>query len=147
MIAKCTKWGIIILSLAASFVLIYLYHDKIIYHEVKFSSLDNTIKKKPHPLRKNKVVITDVYMGLGEDSSIWIQLATPYKNSKQKSELWEYSSIIKNDFLLNIEAKKLKQWARHRDYRAVKKYYLNIVNKYVKEPINTVYLNEFFMNG
>ena len=146
MIAKCTKWVIIILSLVTSFVLIYQYHDYIIFHEVKIPSLDNTMQKKSHPLRKNKVVITDLYMGLGEDSSIWIQLATPYRNSKQRSELCKYSSVIKNDFLLSVEAKKLHQWAQRRDYLAVKKYYLSIVNKYIEEPIHTVYLNEFFMN-
>ena len=147
MIIKSTKWIITSLSLVVLFVLICMYHDSIKLKEVKFPNLEDNTKNKGHnPLRNNKVVITDIYMGLGDDSSIWIQLATPYKNNKQQTQLCKYSNVIKNDFLLGVEEKKLKHWARSRNFRAVKKNFLSVVNKYVEEPISTVYLNQFFMN-
>lgn len=127
-----------------AFTLIYLFHDTIKINDIKIASLEKITKKDPHPLRSSKVIIIDIHMGIGANNSIGIELACPYKNKIQQSQLWKYSTRIKNDFLLSVGEEKLKKWVKKRNFQAIKISFLKIVNKYMDEPLSDVYISRFF---
>ena len=137
---RLSIFGVILLGILA---LIYFYHDTVRLDNVKLSGLQ--IKKEhTNPLRNNKVVITSFHMGIGRDETLGLVLASPYKNSSQQSQLNKYETQIKNDFLMQVDQEKLKEWVKNRNFRDIKATFRNIVNKYLDEPVKEVYISNFF---
>ncbi len=146
MVFKKMKWIISVIILFITCGIIYEYRDTFEINEVKIPGLKKVERNKnPDPLRKNKVVITDIHMGIGDNTSVGMELACPYSNSKQHSQLWKYSNQIKSDFLLQVGSYQLKNWVKEKDYDAIKATFRNIVNKYVDDPVTEVYLSKFFI--
>ena len=140
---KYMKLSIFVIILIAVFTLIYFYHDTVSFEHVKLSGI-RTKRENTNPLRKCKVVITSFQMGVGRDDSLGLVLASPYKDSKQHSQLSKYETQIKNDFLMQVDEQKLKEWVKNRNFRDIKYTFRNIVNKYLDEPVKEVYLSSFF---
>jgi len=132
--------GIIAVSVSA---LVYLYNDTAQFDKIRLSGL-NTKKESGNPLRKNKVVVTNFQMGVGHNNTLGLALASPYKNSKQQSQLRKYETRIKNDFLMEVDEATLKEWVKKRNYRDIKSKFRKIVNKYLDEPVPEIYLSSFF---
>ena len=124
---------------------IYLFHDVTKFQKVKFSGLQSKMgKENPNPLRKNKVVLTTIHMGVGSGNSLGLVLASPYNSSKQQSQLYKYATKIKSDFLLSVGEAQLKEWAKQKNFRDIRATFRGIVNKYLDEPVKEVYLSSFF---
>ncbi len=140
---KYMKLSIFGIILFAILTLIYFYHDTVSFDHVKLSGLQSK-KENSNPLRKCKVVVTTFQMGAGKDDSLGLVLASPYKNSKQHSQLFKYETQIKNDFIMQVDEVKLREWIKNRNFRDIKATFRNIVNKYLDEPVKEVYLSSFF---
>jgi hypothetical protein len=126
-------------------IIIYLLNGHAGDNNVKTFSLDkNTKKENLNPLRKNKVVITSIHMGAGHEDSLGLVLASPYADIVQESQLYKYSTQIKNDFLMTVSEEKLKQWIQNRDFDDIRATYRKIVNKYLDEPVPEVYISSYF---
>jgi phage major head subunit gpT-like protein len=104
----------------------------------------NSKKENPNPLRRNKVVITNIHMGAGHNDSLGLVLASPYTNVEQESQMYKYSTLIKNDFLMTVSEEKLKEWIKNRDFDDIKATFRKIVNKYIDEPVPEVYISSYF---
>jgi hypothetical protein len=139
---KIVAGSLILLSII---ILIYLINGHTENDSVKMSSLEKkSSKENTNPLRKNKVVITAIHMGAGHDDSLGLVLASPYTNIKQESQLYKYSSQIKNDFLMTVSEERLKQWIKNRDFDDIKVTYRSIVNQYLDEPVPEVFISSYF---
>jgi flagellar basal body-associated protein FliL len=125
--------------------LIYLIKGNTGFDSVKMVTFEKNAKKEnPNPLRKNKVVITSIHMGAGHNDSLGLVLASPYTNTEQQSQLYKYSTQIKNDFLMTVSEEKLKEWVKDRDFDDIKATFRKIVNKYLDEPVSEVYISSYF---
>lgn len=126
-------------------ILIYLIKGNTGFDNVKMVTFENKAKNEnPNPLRRNKVVITSIHMGAGHSESLGLVLASPYSNTEQESQLYKYSSQIKNDFLLTVNEEKLKEWIKKRDFNDIKATFRKIVNQYLDEPVPEVYISSYF---
>ena len=139
-IMRITIFGVILLGILT---LIYFYHNTVRLDHVKLSGLQGK-RENPNPLRKNKVVITSFQMGVGRNDALGLILASPYNNSNQQAQLYKYEPKIKNDFLMQVDEEKIKEWVTKRDFREIKATFRNIVNKYLDEPVKEVYISNFF---
>ena len=140
------KWIVSVAVLLIICAAFYHKRDNFEFGDVKMSGFDKSEKNKSlNPLRNSKVVITDIHMGIGNDSSVGMELACPYTSSKQYSQLWKHANQIKSDFLLQVGSNQMKTWAKEKNYGAVKATFRTIVNKYVDEPVTEVYLSKFFI--
>ncbi|GEM_PF-3472450 len=136
-------WGLFLLILIA--ILIYLVKGNTGFNNVKMVTFEKGAKKEnPNPLRKNKVVITSIHMGAGHNESLGLVLASPYTSVEQESQLYKYSTQIKNDFLLTVSEEKLKEWIKKRDFDDIKATFRKIVNQYLDEPVPEVYISSYF---
>ena len=134
--------SLILLSVIAA---IYIFHNSTRFQKVKFSGFQSKmISDNSNPLRKNKVVLTTIHMGLGRDNSLGLVLASPYHNRLQQSQLYKYSTKIKSDFLLSVGEKKLQEWVKQKNFDDIRATFRRIVNKYLDEPVKEVYLSSFF---
>jgi flagellar basal body-associated protein FliL len=137
---KLSICGIILFVVLA---VVFFFNDATRFDGVKLSGLQSK-KENSNPLRKSKVVITSIQMGVGDKDSLGLVLASPYKDSRQQSQLTKYEAQIKNDFLMEVNEEKLKEWVKKRNYREIKATFRKIVNKYLDEPVPEVYLSNFF---
>jgi hypothetical protein len=134
--------SLILLSIT---ILLYLLNGHAGYNNVKMVSLEkNSSKENSNPLRRNKVVTTFIHVGAGHDDSLGLVLASPYRNIGQKSQLYKYSTQIKNDFLMAVSEEKLKQWIKNRDFDDIRATFRNIVNQYLDEPVPEVFISSYF---
>ena len=147
-IAKIKKWIVLALVLLAVSFTVYVSKNKINFPKsVDFNTagIEKREKKKPNLLSKSKVVLTEIQMRIGKNYYVGIELATPYNCSTQQSQLNKFSNMIKNDFLFSVDEKQMAAWVKQKNYYAVKKAFLDIVNKYVDKQINSVYISHFFV--
>lgn len=144
-ISNKNYWKIIISSITLILIatLVYFFHDTARFNDVKFSGLHGK-KDSLNSLKKSKVVITKFRMGFGTDDTLGLVLASPYANSKQQSQLWKYETQIKNDFILQANQEKIKEWVKTKNFLEIKTTFRNIVNKYLDEPVPEVYISSFF---
>ena len=132
-------------GITAVLTLIAIYNDTIRLDKVDISSLKIEGKAKhSNPLYRCDVIITTLHMGIGNDNSLAMTIASPYSTEKQRSQLRKNSVQIKNDFLLDTEEEKLKEWVEKRDFAKIKSKFRGIVNKYLDEPVQEVYISTFF---
>jgi flagellar basal body-associated protein FliL len=133
------------LILLSIIILIYLLNGYAGYNNVKMVSLENkSSKENTNPLRKNKVVVTAIHMGAGNDDLLGLVLASPYASIEQQSQLYKYSSQIKNDFLMTVSEEQLKQWIKNRDFDDIKARFKKIVNQYLDDPVPEVFISSYF---
>jgi hypothetical protein len=139
---KIITGGLIILFV---FTLIYFINEHAGINKAKLVSFQTRTKNEnTNPLRRNKVVTTFIHMGAGHDDSLGLVLASPYTNKEQESQLYKYSTQIKNDFLLTVSEDKLKKWIRNRDFDDIRVTFRKIVNQYLDEPVSEVYISSYF---
>ena len=87
-----------------------------------------------------------VVFNVGSDTSLGLAVAIPYDRKEQFSELWKKYPKIKNDFLMKVQPEEMKGWVKRRDFTAIKKKILEIVNDNLERPIKTLYLESFSYN-
>lgn len=124
-------------------ILVFSYQGEYKVTPVQLSKVKKV--KRLNSLRNNKIVKTKFHMGIGNKNSFGIELAIPYEKRGQRQRLWKNSSRIKNDFLMDVGEEDLKKWVEKRDYKAIKSKFLQIVNRYMDEPINVVYLDNILI--
>lgn len=125
--------------------LIYFINEHTGINKVKLVSFQTKTKKEnTNPLGRNKVVTTFIHMGAGHNDSLGLVLASPYTNKEQESQLYRYSTQIKNDFLLVVSEEDLKKWISNRDFDDIKTTFRKIVNQYLDEPVSEVYISSYF---
>jgi hypothetical protein len=133
------------LILLSIIILIYLLNSHAGINKVKMVSYEkNSKSENPNPLRRNRVVITAIHMGAGHDDSLGLVMASPYTSIEQQSQLYKYSTRIKNDFLMSVSEERLKQWIKNRDFDDIKATYRSIVNQYLDEPVPEVFISSYF---
>jgi flagellar basal body-associated protein FliL len=70
-----------------------------------------------------------------------LEMAIPYRDKDQQTDLKGKLESIKSDFLTNINPQKMEKWIQERDYDAVKAELLKVINTHTKEPVEHIYFD------
>jgi flagellar basal body-associated protein FliL len=124
-----------ILTLIAISVVVFIYHDD----EVNLGRL-SMLKPKagnaaPHYVK------CQLFSNFGANNYLMLEMAIPYRDKEQQSDLKGKMERIKSDFLTNVNHRKLGKWIQERDYDALKAELLKVINAHTKEPVEHIYFD------
>ena len=83
--------------------------------------------------------------GIG-DKSLRVKYSVPCKNIKQKEYITKRIPRIKHELLMSMSNQAIAQSIEERDFKAIKKNALQVINSYSTEPIKRLYVEFFFLN-
>ncbi len=90
-----------------------------------------------------RYVKSTVISNIGGHNILKFEMAIPYENMEQRRDLKRKMKQIKDDFLVQIEQGKMEEWVKQRDFAAIRKAYLKIINKHTDKPIENLYFASF----
>ena len=94
---------------------------------------------------KKKGVEIVVVAGI-EDKNLRLKLSIPIYNLKQKRKFSKRLSRIQHDLILSMGEPNMRQWVKRRNFKAIKKHVLKVVNHYSDVKIKKLYVENFFYN-
>lgn len=123
------------LALLSSLVLMwYTYESK----DIRLSVAN--FKKKDTNYRNAHI---DFTTNMGTNYHARLEIAVPCKNKKQYSEVTKKASQIKNALITTIEQEEFAMLIATRDFDAIKKTYISVINRFTDKPIDTIYIDSF----
>lgn len=90
-----------------------------------------------------KCVTYRVVSNIDMQNILKMEIAIPYEDIEQKKDLKRKIKRIKNDFIGNVDQRKMEEWVKQRDFAAVKSELLKIINKNANKPIKDIYFKTF----
>lgn len=123
--------GILIMSMALMW---YTYESK----DIRL--LAANFKNKDTNYRNAHI---DFVTNMGTNYHASLEIAVPCKNKKQYSEVRQNASQIKNALITTIEQEEFAMLIATRDFDAIKKTYISVINRFTDKPIDTIYINSF----
>lgn len=112
------------------------------YYQDKFDS-PLSLKTKKGIVQSSGTKKMKVVLSMGTDQSVGLSVAIPYTRKEEFDDLIQNYPRIKNDFLLKVKPGQMDGWVKTRDFKAIKKKILEIVNGRLKTPVDTLYLESF----
>ena len=91
----------------------------------------------------SRFVQSRVISNIGGQNILKLEMAIPYENIEQRRDLKQNMKKIKDDLLVHIEQRKMEEWIKQRDFAAIKKEYLKIINQHTDKPIKIIYFKSF----
>ena len=88
-----------------------------------------------------QIVKCRLFSNLGTNDYLMLEMAIPYKDKDQQTDLKGKLESIKSDFLTNINPQKMEKWIQERDYDAVKAELLKVINTHTKKPVEHIYFD------
>jgi flagellar basal body-associated protein FliL len=82
-----------------------------------------------------------LFSNLGTNDYLMLEMAIPYKDKDQQTDLKGKLESIKSDFLTNINPQKMEKWIQERDYDAIKAELLKVINTHTKKRIEHIYFD------
>ena len=109
--------------------------------------LSQRIRKiKNRVLEKEEVSLKfNLVAGINE-KSLRVKFYIPCKNMKQRHHIFKRLPVIKHELLMSMSRPEVIQSIEERDFNAMKKGSLKIINSVSNEVINRLYLEFFFLN-
>lgn len=85
----------------------------------------------------------DFVTNMGTNYHARLEIAVPCEDRKQYSEVTKKAPQIKNALITTIEQEEFAVLISTRDFDAIKKAYISIINRFTDKPIDTIYINSF----
>ncbi len=111
--------------------------------EIVISKLSLNPTKTKTKNAYSRYVKSTVISNIGGQNILKFEMAIPYENMEQRRDLKRKMKQIKDDFLVHIEQGKMEEWIKQRDFAAIRKEYLKIINKHTDKPIENLYFATF----
>ena len=72
-----------------------------------------------------------------------MDITIPFEDRGQKKDINEKMPRIKSAFITGINPGKMDTWVRERNYDAIKKEFLSVLNRFSDKPVDRVYFEKF----
>jgi len=126
-----------ILVLIAICVAVFVYHDNAI-------NLGRLAVLKPKAENAAPQYVTcRLFSNFGENNYVMMEMAIPYRDKEQLSDLKGKMERIKSDILTNINHREMEKWIQERDYDSLKAKLLKVINAHTKAPVEHIYFDSF----
>jgi len=79
----------------------------------------------------------------GDHAYARLKVAIPCKNKKQYTDISKNTTKIKSKLITTIDREKFSSLIARRDFKAIKKAYLSVINRFTDKPIDTIYFESF----
>jgi flagellar basal body-associated protein FliL len=124
-----------VIALIAICVTIFIYHDEKV-------NLKNLSMLKPKAGKTApQYVKCQLFSNLGAKDYLMLEMAIPYRDKEQQTDLKGKLDQIKSDFLININQQKMAKWIQERDYDAIKGELLKVINTHTQKPVEQIYFD------
>ena len=119
------------------FFVLFFYQGK---HKVNVPAFKERERlKKSDGMERVKVTFNT-----GMDGRLGIVMSIPVEHEDQRKDILHNYPKLKNDFLMKVEPKEMNGWVEERNYKAIRKKFLEILNGILEKPIEKVYFDSFF---
>jgi flagellar basal body-associated protein FliL len=125
------------------FVLIAICIAAFIYHNEKFNFHNISMLKQKKDKDGSNYIKCQLFSNLGNQNYLMLEMAIPYENKTQHTDLKQKMDRIKSDMLTNIDQEEMNKWVKERNYVAIKSELLKVINKHTKKPIEHIYFESF----
>ena len=126
-----------VLVLIAIGVAVFIYpNEKINFHNISM------LKQKKDEKGSNYIKC-QLFSNLGNQNYLMLEMAIPYENKTQYTDLSKKIDRIKSDMLTNIDQEEMNKWVKERDFVAIKGELIKVINKHTKKPIEHIYFDSF----
>jgi flagellar basal body-associated protein FliL len=119
--------------------LIYSFQGNLKFPDMKKNQAEKTRQYK------GKVTVKATF-NIASDKRLGLSMVLPCSKPEQRAELKKNMVRIRNDILVSVDQNLMNTWVQNRQYEPIKQVLLQVINKYVEEPINTMYFDQFFYN-
>ena len=127
----------------AVFVLIAICVVVFIHHNEKINFHNISMLRHKQDKNGSNYIKCQLFSNLGNQNYLMLQMAIPYENKTQYTDLNQKIDRIKSDMLTNIDQEKMNKWVKERNYVAIKSELLKVINKHTKKPIEHIYFESF----
>jgi len=125
------------------FVLISICVAAFIYHNEKINFHTISMIKQKKDKNGSNYIKCQLFSNLGNQNYLMLEMAIPYENKTQYTDLNQKIDRIKSDMLTNIDQEQMNKWVKERDFVAIKSELLKVINKHTKNPIEHIYFESF----
>ena len=110
-----------------------------------FESRD--IKWMPASLQKKDKIYRNVSIKMmtnfGDNAYARLKIAIPCKDKKQYADISKRTAKIKSTLITTIDREEFSRLITQRDFKAIKKAYLSVINRFTDKPIDTIFFESF----
>jgi flagellar basal body-associated protein FliL len=117
-----------------SFGILYHYREILEFPEISWEKI------MPTDSRKTTVNCT-ITSRMGRRGALKAEVKIPCKDKKQKEKLSRMKKQIQSDFLMTVDQMALQGWIKERNYEAIRKEMLRVINRHTDEPIKNIYFD------
>ena len=113
-------------------------------HDPKFAQIATIFKDGFRPAKQveaDLVVVADI-----EEKVLRMNINIPCKNISQKRTLMRSLPRIRHQMLMSLDEPMMRQWVEHRNFTAIKKHALSLVNSYSSVKVKSLFVRNFYYN-
>ena len=99
-----------------------------------------------HPSQQNANDVRCVVRSTIGPQTLRLTFNIPCRDYEQKQELSRNLPRIHHDFVMTMDRKEVSSSLKERDFEMVRGHLLTIVNKHTKEPVDTLYFENFSLD-
>ncbi len=135
--------------IAILFVVMILGLSFITYHyrlDAKFGKMQKASDKGFYSVKRKPIAANLIVMAGIDDKFLRMKLNIPLKSIYQKRELMLSFPRIQHLMLMSVSEPNMIEWIEHRNFRAIKKHALRLVNIYSTVKVKRLYMENFFYN-
>ena len=125
------------------FVLIAICVTVFIHRNEKINFHNISMLRPKKDKTGSNYVKCQLFSNLGNQNYLMLEMAIPYENNTQYTDLNQNMDRIKSDMLTNIDQEEMNKWVKERDFVAIKGELLKVINKHTKKPIEHIYFDSF----
>jgi flagellar basal body-associated protein FliL len=96
-------------------------------------------KKKTY----EKTVPVSIISNLGPKHMMKMKIAIPCNDKAQCADLTRNMARMKSAFLTQFDQEEMKNLIDERDFNAIKKAYMGVINSFAKKPVDNIYIDSF----
>ena len=140
------KYSILI---AILFVVMIVGLSFITYHyrqDVRFAKIHHVLKKGFRSVERKQIAANLVVVASVDDKFLRMKLNIPLKNHIQKRKLMKSFPKIQHQMLMSVADPNMREWINHRNFRAIKKHALRLVNNHSTVKVKRLFMENFFYN-
>ena len=130
--------GLIIISIAFimvfSFAMVYHYREVLELPEISWEKI------MPHSRERTHFRCTFTSR-IGRRGSLKAEVNVPCNDLKQQRKLSAMKKQIQSDFLMTVDQMALEKWIKERNYEAIRREFLRVVNRHTDKPVKEIYFD------
>ena len=90
-----------------------------------------------------KTVKVSIISNLGPKYLMKMNIAIPCSDKAQCADLTQNKSRMKSGFLTQLGREEMKDLIDDRDFKAIKKAYMSVINRFAEKPVDNIYIDSF----